>query len=460
VRLFSLSRYSGRGLCLEPKVIFSFRQNPHPNPLPEYRERGESHRVLVWFLLVLSALGLATRFVLAKVTWGTNDADTWIQFGYYVNRDGILLQYQSSEYLNHPPLPIYWALMVYRTAQSPPWDWEAEWAKPPDFPFLFKFPAMLSDCVTAWLLWKIWRPKAGPVVAAAVAAGFAWSLCSILVSGYHCNTDPVYAMLSLLCVYLVHDRGRHFLGGLALAAAINVKLTPVLLIPPLLLSYRDWRDLLRFVAGLSIGVLPFLPVLYHVGEPFYRNAVQYKSNPDNWGITWLLMYLQGGPPVDFQNVSFGQRPISDFYFNNGRYVVLALVGAWAMAARLLGRWNRYQIAAVTYAIFLVFSSGFGVQYTAIILPLLFAAAPAFAAWYGLVAGGFLLMVYWAQWPGKAWPPNSQFGGRFPMPSPLWGLAAWLMLGWYLVRTTLRNVTLRRREARGFPVELSDGEAAG
>ena len=51
----------------------------------------------------------------------------------------------------------------------------------------------------------------------------------------------------------------------------------------------------------------------------------------------------------------------------------AAVGAWAAAARLLGRWNRYEIAAVTYAIFLVFSSGFGVQYAAIILPLLFAA---------------------------------------------------------------------------------------
>src|SRR5688500_17019346 len=150
------------------------------------RAAGTRHaraRVAVALLLALGCLRLSALFALAKVTWGTNDADTWIQFGYYVNRDGILVQYAHSVGLNHPPFPIYWAVIVYRTAQTPPWDWEAEWAKPPDFPFLFKFPAMLADCVTAWLLWKIWRPRAGPVVAAAVAAGFAWSLCSILVSG-------------------------------------------------------------------------------------------------------------------------------------------------------------------------------------------------------------------------------------------------------------------------------------
>ena len=94
---------------------------------------------------------------------------------------------------------------------------------------------------------------------------------------------------------------------------------------------------------------------------------------------------------------------------------------------MLGRWNLYEVAAVTLAIFLVFTPGFGVQYTVLVLPLLFAARPRLANVYGLLAGLFLLVVYWAQWPGR-WPPDSQFKGMFPWPSPLWGLAAWARWG--------------------------------
>ncbi len=93
----------------------------------------------------------------------------------------------------------------------------------------------------------------GPRRALGAAALYAWCLDAILVSGYHCNTDPVYAFLCLLCVWLIADKGWHFRGGLVLAAALNVKLTPVLLAAPLLLNCRDWRQAGRFIAGLSMG---------------------------------------------------------------------------------------------------------------------------------------------------------------------------------------------------------------
>ena len=66
----------------------------------------------------------------------------------------------------------------------------------------------------------------------------------ILVSGYHGNTDAVYAMLSLLAVYLLQDRNRPLLAGLALGLAINIKLIPVLLIPPLVLAAQSIREML------------------------------------------------------------------------------------------------------------------------------------------------------------------------------------------------------------------------
>lgn len=412
---------------------------PPPASSPARAER-RARDPATWALLALAAVGLALRFALAHYTWGTNDADSWVQFGYYINDKGILLEYQWDKYLNHPPIPAYWSMVVYRMTQDPPWD--VEFARPPGFPFVFKIPVILADVAAAWLLYKLWKPRRGARRAALIAAGYAWSLCAILVSGYHTNTDPIYAVLCLACVYLIEARGRHFWAAVALAAAINVKLTPILLIPPLVLSYRSWRDLLRFLAGLSLGVIPFVPVFWYVGKYFYANAVAYKSNPDSWGITYLLTYLQGGPTVDLGDAEWGHRPISDWYFNHGKTLVLALIGVWSVVARVLGRWDRYQLCAVTLAIFLFFAPGFGVQYVVIALPLMFAAWPAMAAAYGLVAGLFLLVVYWAQWPGAhhVWPPNSRFKGRFPYPSAWYGVAAWALLGWFLVR----QVWVRRR----------------
>ncbi len=167
---------------------------------------------------------------------------------------------------------------------------------------------------------------------------------------------------------------------------------------------------------------------------YISNAIQYKSNPDNWGITYLLMLLTGGPPTDIANATLGDNPLVAFFFYQGRVLLLAAVGLWA----IVGRWllikekvNRYDLGAVTLALFLILAPGFGIQYTVVVAPLLFASRLRWANAYGFIAGAFVLLNYWAQWPGHEWPPNSQFRGRYPMPSPIWGLVAWGLLVAYV-----------------------------
>ena len=80
-------------------------------------------------------------------------------------------------------------------------------------------------------------------------------------------------------------------------AAINVKLIPILLIPPLLLSYHDWRDARKFLLGLSLGVIPFIPVLFIQPAAFYHNALTYGSMVSNWKYrsrSWLTVALVRG----------------------------------------------------------------------------------------------------------------------------------------------------------------------
>ena len=440
-------------------------------------DRGKS-RSSAWrrFLLTFILLGLALRFVLAAICWGTNDANTFGQFGFYITRDGLIETYLHDTWLNHPPIPSYWCAAAWRLTmplktvydtdigdsvldashirQDTPGRW---------FSAVFKLPSLLADCATAWLLYRLWASRAGQTRALAVSAMYAWSLVAILVCGYHCNTDPIYAFLCLLCVYLLQDRRASFLGGLALAAAINVKLTPVLLIPPLLLWHQCLKSAAKFILGLAVGALPFVPVFFFAGKAFYANAIAYKSNPDNWGITYLLMRFDHPPDGLYEFVAT-DHPLARVYFNFGRYGVLALIGAWAVFARLRGRkgaasstlshrnglrskepaYDTYTLAAVTLSIFLFFTPGFGVQYTVMVLPLLFAIWPGMANAYGLAAGLFIGIIYWAHWPGHHWPPDSQFKGMCPWPSPLYGLVAWGLLGYFMLRAVFM-----RRDQLGY-----------
>jgi len=390
-------------------------------------------------LLALVAAGLLLRVALAVVSWGANDANLFGKFGFEITRDGLMATYRVDPLLNHPPIPSYWCAVAWRLSVPFYTDGDRLFCDDvtsntpgPWFSAVFKIPVLLAECATVWLLYRLWKQRQGTRRGLAVAAMYAWSVDAMLVSGYHCNTDPIYAFLCLLSVYLAQDRRCHFWAGAALAAAINVKLTPVLLVPPLLLAYRDWRQAGRFLAGVALGVIPFLPVFYFAGHSFFQNGIAYKSNLDRWGIPYLLMLHGSG---------------ADAYYIHGRPLVLVLVGLWAVAARLSGQTDRYEVAAVTLGIFLFFASGFGVQYTVMVLPLMFAARPRLANIYGLLAGLFLLVVYWGHWTGR-WPPDSQFHGYFPWPSPLWGLAAWGTLGLYLLLAVVRLAAIRRPRGSG------------
>jgi hypothetical protein len=447
--------------------------SPSPTAAPAVSNNVSGRRqsrLLRPLLLSAILLGLGLRIALAAVCWGTNDANTFGQFGFYIARDGLIPTYIGDLWLNHPPIPAYWSEAAWRLTERPTPGYDpgnpinsdthyvSQLTDTPGryFSAVFKIPTLLAECATAWVLYRLWRERAvrqahdraGKTRGLAVAAMYAWSLDAILVSGYHCNTDPIYAFFCLLCVYLLQDKRWHFLAGLALAAAINVKLTPVLLILPLLLWHRSWQSAGRFLLGLAIGALPFVPVLLLAGKTFYANAIAYKSNPDNWGITCLLMQADKEPGAWYEFVP-KEHPFASFYFNYGRYAVLALIAAWAVMARWrsnpreVGRpYDAYTIAAVTLSLFLFFTPGFGVQYTVMVLPLLFAVWPGMANAYGLVAGLFLAVIYWAHWPGHHWPPNSQFAGMFPRPARVYGLAAWGLLGYFTIRAAFtRRVQL-------------------
>jgi hypothetical protein len=268
---------------------------------------------------------------------------------------------------------------------------------------------------------------------------FCWNPVSMFVSAYHGNTDCLCAMLILLSALLV-DRGRGFLGGLALAGSINVKLIGLVMIPVLLSSVRTWRNAGRLLGGLAIGVIPFLPfVLFHWGT-FRSHVIGYRPMSNYWGITQFLTGLQ----QTGRWTSVGPGLVSDYTKLGVRLilaapVLLALLN-WNWRARQR-RWSARQMAAIVYSLFLVLTPGFGIQYTVYPVLVLFAASPPRAVAYSLAGGAYVVLVYFILWTGT-FPAFSDFNAAYPIAPQGLGYIAWATLAHAALQLSLHSPRVR------------------
>jgi len=365
--------------------------------------------------LALAALGIALRFILSAFSTGTNDIILWDDFAHYGTWEGVLWMYTNVPAWNHPPLTGYLAIGLLRLSVLTGLR----------FPVVFKLLPIAADALCLVLLWKIWRRRSACAALAAVAI-FSFSPDAILVSAYHGNNDPLIGLFVLTACYFVEEKASFGWAGAALAAAINVKLIPLLLVPVFVANARRWRDVARFVGGLSLGAIPFVPVILRVGPAFYRNAIAYNSNFDNWGIPFFIRLLEDNPA----STAVGAQ-LHALYVPAGRYLVVATI----LALCAWSRWRRplstYQLAAGGLAAFLFLAPGFGVQYTAILGPVLVAASLGWGLWFAVSAGAFLASVYYLFWTRQPLL-GSLFTTTFPGPSPWIGLVAWAPLGEFVI----------------------------
>jgi hypothetical protein len=389
----------------------------------ENRVSKPAKLALAW-AVPLIILSMLAREGVAYITWGSLDATQFQEFGRQVALHGIVNLYRIDPMYNHPPALGCVCAVVYRMTHDrldQP-DSKALHHVGWTFPFVFKQLNIISDLIACWLIWKVLRPRAGPSYAALAAVLFAWSPLAIVQSGYHGNDDAVYAMLCLLSIYLIADRQRDFWGGVALAAAINVKLIPVLLIPPLLAHYRERPRALRFLAGLSLGVIPFLWVMIPEPADFSRNVLRYGSAVGNWGIHQILRDASREP-----RFSVVAQALIQSYFTRGRWVVIASIVLLSLRARRAPQMSWYAIAACAICLFLIFAPGFGVQYLVVPLPLLFVTRRLVpATMFSLLGGALCFFTAWQNWYGS-WPIEADTIIGPVAPGPLFGLLAWATL---------------------------------
>src|SRR5947207_1263342 len=189
--------------------------------------RKSYHRVLIL------ALGAATiiKLYLAVSTQGSLDALGFLDHLQKIRELGIgayRVRGAFNNPFNSPPAMIHMIKL---------WGWLAD-STGLRFQFWLRLPSILADTGTfilvALFLRKLWptRTSFGVLFALAVCPS------SILISGYHGNTDSLMMFLVLLSIWLVETDRRHWLAGTVFGLALCVKVMPLCFIPALFFFLR------------------------------------------------------------------------------------------------------------------------------------------------------------------------------------------------------------------------------
>jgi hypothetical protein len=408
------------------------RTNAETGPAgPLWREAATALGTFGGGFTAVLLVGLVLRIALALVSIGSNDIVTWRGFAAALGEAGLLGRYGEVQadgfVMNHPPMAVWYAFLARETAIF--------FGLP--FALVFKLPMIVSDIALAALLGVVGGRPGRPSLG--LAAAYALSPIAIGISAYHGNTDSLCTALAFLAAVLL-ARGRPGACGLALGAALNVKLIPLLLLPALLLQCRGLVATRRFATGLVFALLPLLPFVWEQPLEFYRATLAHGSELNHWGVTAFLHAA-----IQNANLKPLAAPLVVVFVDHGLYWLFAGITGVAIAGRLL-RWGPIELAAICFGLFLTIAPGFAVQYLIYVLPFLLLADFRRGLLYSALGGLFAAVVYASYWTGTL-PFYSRFHGGFPMPAPLLGVLAWAVLLGYLVRA----LAGRRVPARGLPV---------
>lgn len=369
-------------------------------------------RKLLFGAIFLAALA---KLWLSLNTYGTNDITSWKMFADHIYPDGLFTIYAADDQFNHPPamaMGLWLLSLIVETA-------------PDLFPFFFRLPAILADIGSACLVWKFALHYVPSRTRLLLVLVFALNPVSIMVSGFHGNTDPIFTFLILASAFILVFKSAPALAGCIFGLALNVKIVPLILLPAFFFWLQGWRPRMRFGSGAAAVFLAgFALHFIRVPNDILHNVFGYDSFGGFWGISRLL-----GNPEWFSSVA-------------KLLIVLLVIGFSYFATsvnRLSPRLNSTEtrhgedlIKAIggTYIIFLVLTSGFGVQYLVWFLP--------FSVFWGrfhlaytILSSCFIFFCY-TYWSGglpwdyaNSWEPSGSL--ILYNVSVLLGLLTWLSL---------------------------------
>ena len=375
--------------------------------------------------LVLFAAGVAliAKLLIALNTFGTNDVAFFYKFGKSLTQRGLESTYASDVAFNHPPLVAAFLGSIYRWDHLP-WLHDHGIA----FPFLLRFPGIIADFVVVLALLSVAKPLRLPTWSLLVLA---LSPVSLMISGFHGNTDPIMVMFIVLAaVMCLHDRP--IFCGLILALSCQIKIVPLLLVPVFFFYWIERRKSLVFTLpfALTLVLLWMEPLLRFPGV-FIHRVLLYGSFWGLWGVTyWLkLTGVKDFAPVTYVNF----LPLQQIAVTILKLAIIALVLAIAWRRRKLDAHGLFASLGWAWLVFFVLSPGVCAQYMVWMMPFILVLSPGLFGWLTVGSSLFLFFFYNTIAGGLPWYLAISSGRLNDQWIP-WSLWPWatLILGGYVL----------------------------
>lgn len=338
-------------------------------------------------------VALALRLAIAFIGIGTNDVLLWRQFGHEAWTQPFLNLWTTDPWMNHPPLTVVYAMLVYAITGEPRHG----------FSVGIKLPAMVGDLISIMLIARIVADRTGSARSGRMAAWmFALNPASLLLTAYHGNVDSFLAMFALL-TWRFADRGKFGLAGLAAGAAINVKLAAAPAALMLLGSCRNARSFGRATLGLLVMAIPLAFMTAKLGSIFLYRTLGYRPPDPSWLMT-IPLKLESNPtvgPAMTSLIALHTRTMLECTI-----VLILLLMVWWRRRPTIGKGDLVVLGSLFWCA-LVFWTGGVAQYTVWPLPLLAAANPALGLAYGIASAVWLGWAY-TDFCVTTWPFQSLF----------------------------------------------------
>ncbi|MDQ6654393.1 MAG: glycosyltransferase 87 family protein [Verrucomicrobiota bacterium] len=379
------------------------------------------------WIIAAAALALVLKCTIALNTSGTNDVYFFRHFGQAIAEQGLEWTYRYQPMFNHPPLVAYALRGLYTLSNIPSLRDNGI-----SFPFLLRLPGIVADFAVMLLLLGLRERLKLPASSLLLLA---LSPVSLMVSGFHGNTDPVLVLCIVGAAYLA-VLGRPLLCGLTLALACDVKIIPLLLLPAFLFFWFRRQHTFRFVVAFAAALLiTWIQPLLTCPAAFARNVLGYGSYWGLWGVTyWFRLTGWSG----FGVLGYTGLPWSETVVMTVMKCVILVAAVWLAwrAGRMDGR-QLFIVIGCTWLVFFVFAPGIGPQYLVWLMPFLLVFAPVRFATVTLASTCFLFVFYNTIAAGLPWNLAISKDNLIPLWGP-WTIWPWLAFivalraGWHEV----------------------------
>ncbi len=335
--------------------------------------------------MIAAAVAFAAKMALAIVTYGTNDVLTWEADLQTLKARGARTLYVEGsrptwqgnstgvrQQFNHPPFMIH----VLQAG--------AGLAEITGLPFRtwLRVSCALADIAMLWLVCGILRaeriaPDASSLVAVAL------SPASILISGFHGNTDPIMVCFLVLSVYLVATGRPTWLAGATFGLSLSIKVVPIIFLPVVLFSLSSVRRRAVFtLSAAAVFLLGSMPYLAEEPILVIRNVLGYTPGAGLWGFPLLALLISEQAHAGYLSIA--------------RYAAPAAVLLATLWIHFRAPDCSLSLRCGCAAFLLLFlAPGFGLQYLVWLVPWSAALPWQSIRWHHAIVGADLMLFYGA-----------------------------------------------------------------